>query len=104
MMWVSILLIMSASGLALPYLRPHLVRYFEQIGADQNDKLAIFRALVGTIGGALVGATAIAFSVVMISVQINFARMPYGLFRRLSSDLLLLGYFGSRCDRAIGKR
>jgi hypothetical protein len=93
-MWAAVILAVSASFLALPCFRPSFVQYFEQLSADQSDKLSIFRALVGTIGGALVGATAIAFSVVMISVQINFARMPYGLFRRLSSDFLLLGYFG----------
>ncbi|TAJ42170.1 MAG: hypothetical protein EPO55_02740 [Reyranella sp.] len=94
MMWAAAILAVLASCFTLPWFRPRLVQYFEQISADQSDKLSIFRALVGTIGGALVGATAIAFSVVMISVQINFARMPYGLFRRLSSDFILLGYFG----------
>ena len=31
----------------------------------------------------------------MIAVQINFARMPYGLFRRLSSDFGLLAAFAT---------
>jgi len=57
------------------------------------ERFAALRSLLGTIGGALVGATAIGFSVVMIAVQLNFARMPHGLFLRLSSDARLLGAF-----------
>jgi len=49
-----------------------------------------------------VGATAIGFSVVMIAVQLNFARMPHGLFRTLSSDFTLLGTFGATFLLAIG--
>jgi hypothetical protein len=57
------------------------------------DRLLLLRNLLATTGGALVGATAIGFSVVMIAVQLNFARMPHGLFRKLSSDFRLLAAF-----------
>ena len=58
-----------------------------------SDGIATLRTAIVTLGGALVGATAIAFSIVMLAVQINFARMPHGLFHRLSSDWKLLGSF-----------
>lgn len=51
-------------------------------------RFEVLRNLLATTGGALIGATAIGFSVVMIAVQLNFARMPHGLFRKLSSDVL----------------
>lgn len=47
------------------------------------------------VGGSIIGATAIVFSVVMLAVQLNFARIPFGLFRKLSSDLLLLSCFAA---------
>lgn len=48
--------------------------------------------LVGT-GCALIGATAIAFSLILFAMQVNVERMPHGLFKRLSSDWILLGAF-----------
>src|SRR6185312_6562812 len=50
---------------------------------------------VGT-GTALIGGTAIAASLVLFAMQVNVERLPFGLFRRLSSDLkLLLAFAGS---------
>lgn len=92
-LWSALVLVLGSSVFLVSATRPALNAYFEQLGEGQQDKIANFRALVGAVGGALVGATAIAFSVVMFSVQINFARMPYGLFRRLSTDKPLLGFF-----------
>jgi uncharacterized membrane protein len=66
------------------------------------ERFAALRNLLATTGGALIGATAIGFSVVMIAVQLNFARMPQGLFRKLSSDLRLLGAFAATFLLAIG--
>ncbi|WP_316229602.1 hypothetical protein [Bradyrhizobium sp. SZCCHNR1070] len=66
------------------------------------ERFTALRGLLATLGGALVGATAIGFSVVMIAVQLNFARMPHGLFRRLSSDAKLLGAFAGTFFLAIG--
>lgn len=53
------------------------------------------QGLLLTIGGALIGATAIASSFVLFAIQVNIERLPYGLFRRLSSDRRLLGAFGA---------
>ena len=38
----------------------------------------------------------------MVAVQLNFARIPYGLFRRLSADFRLLGAFALTFIVAIG--
>ncbi|MFG0712796.1 hypothetical protein ACF8O9_08055 [Stenotrophomonas geniculata] len=48
--------------------------------------------LVG-IGCAMVGATAIVFTLVQFATQTNVARMPTELFRLFSSDVTLLGAF-----------
>ena len=66
------------------------------------DRLGTLRSFLVTLGGALVGASAIGFSVVMFAVQMNFARIPYGLFRALSSDLRLLGAFAATFFLALG--
>jgi len=57
------------------------------------DLFTALRTLFATLGGARIGATAIGFSVVMLAVQLNFARIPHGLFRRVSSDFRLIGAF-----------
>jgi hypothetical protein len=67
-----------------------------------TERFPLLRNLFATTGGALVGATAIGFSVVMIAVQLNFARMPHGLFRKLSSDFRLLSAFAGTFLLAIG--
>lgn len=87
----------GASILAIPALEHVLERHFMS-----EAGLSALRTLLVTLGGALIGATAIAFSVVIFAVQINFARMPHGLFRRLSSDFRLLGAFASTFILAIG--
>ena len=51
------------------------------------------KAVLLTIGGALIGAAAIAFSLVMFAMQVNVEKMPHGLFRKFSSDPQLLGAF-----------
>jgi hypothetical protein len=93
---VALIALIVASAVPLPSFQHSVESYFT------TDRLSILRNLLATIGGALVGATAIAFSVVMIAVQLNFARMPHGLFRRLSSDLRLLGAFAATFILAIG--
>lgn len=58
-----------------------------------NDSLLTLRTLLITIGGALVGASAIVFTLVSFAMQINVERLPYGLFRKLSEDKKLLVAF-----------
>ena len=66
----------------------HLDFYF-----SENKRFENFQTLLVTLGGALIGATAIAFSLIMFAMQVNVERMPHGLFRKFSSDQKLLGSF-----------
>ena len=66
------------------FLEPAAQEYFH------GDRLTRLSSLIVTIGAALVGSTAIAFSVVVFSVQINIERTPEGLFQTLSRDRRLI--------------
>src|ERR1700728_3120223 len=57
------------------------------------EHIADLRAVLMQVGGALIGGTTIAFSLVLFAMQVNIERMPHGLFRALSSDPRLLGAF-----------
>jgi hypothetical protein len=58
-----------------------------------KERLARLSTLIVTVGGGLVGATAVAFSVVVFSVQINVERTPDDLFQSLSRDKRLILVF-----------
>ena len=73
------LLAVVASALLVPVIQAHLQYLF-----PTDDKLQELRTLFVTVGGALLGATAIVSSLVLFSMQVNIERMPHGLFRRLS--------------------
>lgn len=77
-----------ASVFTIPLLQRVVGSYF-----SGGEALATLRTLLGGTGAALIGATAITFSLVVFAMQINVERMPHGLFRRLSSDRRLLGSF-----------
>lgn len=66
------------------------------IGVFFNDKTQVenLQTVFLSIGGALLGATAIAFSLIMFAMQVNVERMPFGLFKSFSSDFSLLSFFG----------
>ncbi len=55
-----------------------------------------------TVGGAMIGATAIASSFVLFALQVNVERLPYGLFYRFSLDPKLLFSFALSFMAAIG--
>ena len=57
------------------------------------DGFSGLQSFFATLGGALIGAAAIAFSLIMFAMQVNVERMPHGLFRKFSSDWKLLGAF-----------
>jgi hypothetical protein len=92
----------GASILAIPALEHVLERHFMS-----EAGLSALRTLLVTLGGALIGATAIAFSVVIFAVQINFARMPHGLFSKAqfgfspSWRVCLDIHFGNRSGEPI---
>ena len=85
-----------ASTISAPALQNHLEPYFSQSG-----RLDSIRALFLSLGSAMIGATAIAFSLIMFAMQVNVERMPYGLFRKFSSDVKLLGAFTSTFSLAL---
>ena len=58
-----------------------------------NDRMSSLQSLFLGLGGALTGATAIAFSLIMFAMQVNVERLPYGLFKKFSTDFKLLGLF-----------
>lgn len=58
-----------------------------------KERLARLSTLIVTVGSGLVGATTVAFSVVVFSVQVNVERTPDGLFQSLSRDKRLILVF-----------
>lgn len=81
----TIILFLCASGYWYPVLQSVLDTYFLD-----TQRLAALRALLLTLGGALIGASVITFSLVMFAMQINVARMPHGLFRKFSVDTRIM--------------
>ena len=91
-----LVVLMILSVISIPALQNYLEPYFSKSG--QLDSI---RALFLSLGSALIGATAIAFSLIMFAMQVNVERMPHGLFRKFSSDLKLLGAFTSTFSLAF---
>lgn len=58
----------------------------QQIGEIDKDRLTAIETLLVTVGGSLIGATAIVSAMVVYALQVNVERMPHALFRRLSAD------------------
>lgn len=58
--------------------------------------------LLNGVGLALVGSSAIAFSFIMFAMQVNVERVPYGLFKKLSADRILLAFFVATVLLSIG--
>jgi hypothetical protein len=91
-----LLLVLTAALIAASILMtPTIQDYLEPRFLTAPERLSALRSLLVGIGASLIGATAIIFSVVMLAVQLNFARIPFGLFRRLSSDVPLLASFAA---------
>lgn len=76
------------SWLSYPVLNNTLQLYF-----STQSRFEGLQTLFVSLGGAMIGATAIAFSLIMFAMQINVERMPHGLFKKFSSDVKLLGTF-----------
>jgi hypothetical protein len=66
-----------------------------------ENRLADLRSLFLALGGALIGAVAISFSLVMFAMQVNVERMPHGLFWKFSKDKRIMGAFGGTFVLAI---
>lgn len=85
---VVLLAVAISSVLSLPFLKRFAGDFF-----TSPESLAALRSLLGGTGTALIGAAAIAFSLIVFAMQTNVERMPHGLFRQLSSDRWLLSSF-----------
>lgn len=94
--WIVLLLFLGIGAYLHPTLQGALEPYF---AAD--EMFEGLRSLLLTLGGALIGATAIAFSLMVFAMQVNVERMPYGLFRKLSSDWRFLSAFAGAFLLAI---
>ena len=66
-----------------------------------GNRLETLQSLFVALGSAMLGAAAIAFSLIMFAMQVNVDRMPYGLFRRFATDMRLLGAFAGTFVLAI---
>ena len=86
---IFIMLLIVTSSILSPSLQRVIEPYFLT-----PESIASLRTLLITVGAALVGASAIAFTLVMFAMQVNVERMPHGLFRKFSSDFKLLSAFG----------
>jgi hypothetical protein len=64
-----------------------------KIDLNLSTSKEMVSTLFTTAGQALLGASFIVFSFIMFSMQVNIERLPHGLFRSLSTDKKLLGYF-----------
>jgi hypothetical protein len=73
-----------------------LVPYFQRIlepYVSVQSRFDNLRSLFLGLGTAMIGATAIAFTLVMFALQVNIERMPYSLFHRFSSDVRIIAAF-----------
>lgn len=86
--WFGILLLIILNFLLLPKIDPLVSMHFSDAESIQN-----LETVLTTLGGALIGAAFIAFSLVMFSMQVNIERMPHGLFFRFGKDALILLMF-----------
>lgn len=91
---VKYIILISAIILTFSIIMSFILEYYfhidiESILAKSNQ---IDSMLIGT-GSALIGASAIAFSLIMFSLQINIERMPHGMFFRFSRDVRIVTYF-----------
>ncbi|MBX3514051.1 MAG: DUF2254 domain-containing protein [Xanthobacteraceae bacterium] len=80
--------LLIGSYFSIAPLNDTLSEYFTNV-----DALSAFRTLLVTLGGAIIGATAIVFSLITFAVQINVDRTSHRLFRRLSTDRRLFSAF-----------
>ena len=80
----------------IPCFEEPVNKYLSDIKVISNLK-----SLFLGVGGALISASAIAFSLVMFAMQVNVEKMPYGLFKKFSSDVRLLGAFFTTVSLSI---
>ncbi|MBE7446655.1 MAG: hypothetical protein HS132_16065 [Planctomycetia bacterium] len=85
-----LLIFIAASFWVSPQLQDALSPYFSN---QTQNNLSNLRSLLLNVGSAMIGASAIAFSLVVFAMQVNVERMPHGLFRRFSTDFRVIASF-----------
>ena len=85
----SIAVVLCVAGLFFLSDLQAFVRHFFEVTSNL-ERLSTFYV---SIGSALIGASAIAFSFVMFAMQVNVERLPHGLFRVFNSDARIVGAF-----------
>lgn len=75
------------------------IELFNILSADNSFKA--LGSLTLALGSALVGVTAIAFMLIVFSLQVNIERLPYGLFHTLGSDKKLMSLLETTFSLAI---
>lgn len=86
-------LIFVAYVLANIYVWPALQNALETRYATEQS-IGELRSLIQNIGVALMGAVVIVVPVMLLAIHVNFERVPYRFFLRLSADKGLLSLFG----------
>jgi hypothetical protein len=86
--WTSILVFVGLNIAFLSKIDPLLSMHFPDPNSISN-----LETVLTTLGGALIGAAFIAFSLIMFSMQVNIERMPHGLFFRFGKDAFILLMF-----------
>ncbi|MFB3431775.1 MAG: hypothetical protein ABL309_12705 [Phycisphaerales bacterium] len=87
-----LIFLLAATYLSVPFLDAHFT--------SPNATNGIGTLLV-SLGSALIGGAAIAFTLVMFAMQVNVERLPHGLFRKFSTDRKLLVCFGAMFTVAL---
>lgn len=83
-----LIVLIGSSVLWAPNIQNTLESFF-----STDRRISGLSSLLLTLGGALIGGAAIAFSLVIFAMQVNVERTPHGLFKKLSMDRKLLGAF-----------
>lgn len=95
-MTVMIIILICVSA----YFSPVLQKILEERVLSENS-LANLQSLFIAVGSALVGASVIVLSLVLFAMQVNIDRMPYGLFRKFSTDKRIIASFSGSFLLAI---
>ena len=99
---LSVVLLLFICATVSFFASPWLIKTLNPYLSDPaQNNLPNLRSLLLNIGSAMVGASAIAFSLVVFAMQVNVERMPHGLFRRFSTDPRILASFAGTFAIAI---
>ncbi|MCG7550507.1 hypothetical protein [Pseudoalteromonas sp. Of7M-16] len=85
----SIIFLCFSTGVSILYSSQDLLfRFF-----FERESFLQFRSTILGIGGSLIGATSIAFTFLIFSLQNNLDKLPHGLFRKAGVDSRLIFYY-----------